>query len=137
VPERAIYSRLAGSTGVTALLSSSAASITPMTAPQSAGLPRVTYQRIDTVPLNQSTGYDATAQARVQVDCWAGNYQAAKVLGREVRKSLRGYRSTGATPPIHMVHQAGEQDLSEPAEPGQDARIYRVSQDYLIDFQTT
>ena len=100
-------------------------------------MPYIVYQRIDSVPFNHSTGYTDSQTARIQIDGYAETYAAMKQLGTAVREALRGYRSSTGTPVIDMCHQESEQDLSEQLEPGQDAVVYRNSQDWLVDFTTT
>jgi len=136
MPERRIYAQLAGSTGVTGRLASSAASIKPMATAQAAARPCITYQRISTVPVVGSTGHESSMQARLQLDIWSDTYVAAKQIATAAREALRGFQSSGP-PVIDMTHLDSEQDFDEPVEPGQDERIYRVSQDYLVDFVTT
>ncbi|MFO8012132.1 MAG: DUF3168 domain-containing protein, partial [Phycisphaerae bacterium] len=80
--EKAVYALLSGDDGVMDFVGSR---IAPLRAGRSTPLPQVTYQRISTVrrhPLGQATDL---ASARVQVDCWAGEYDEAKALAEAVR----------------------------------------------------
>lgn len=85
--------------------------------PESATYPAITYQRISNVPVNSLAGRSNLDQVRVQVDCWAETYDAAKTLAGEVRTAMAaaGYKGL-------LITDADDFD--------QDARIYRVTMDF-------
>jgi hypothetical protein len=60
----------------------------PVTAPQGAALPRLTYSRVSTAPSNTLGGNGGLDQVRVQVDCWARSAPAAAALAAQVRSVL-------------------------------------------------
>jgi hypothetical protein len=96
---------------------------------QSFNLPRIVLYRIsggDDYTMTGRTGYTLT---RVQVDCYAASVGAAKLLGRQVKTALSGYRS-GA---MKGVFLQSERDLP-PDTDGSDT-IARVSLDFFIHHQ--
>ena len=90
---------------------------------------RIVLYRIsggDDYTMSGRTGY---TQTRVQVDCYASSVGAAKLLGRQVKAALSGYRS-GA---IKGAFLSNERDLS-PETTDADT-IGRVSLDFFIHHQ--
>lgn len=91
--------------------------------------PRIVLYRIsggDDYTMTGRTGYTRT---RVQMDCYAASVGAAKLLGRQVKAALSGYRS-GA---ILGAFLQNERDLT----PDTDGAgiLGRVSLDFFIHHQ--
>lgn len=63
--------------------------IAPQNRPE---LPRITYARAANAPVVSLGGSSRLDQVRLQVDCWAASYTAAKALAREVRAVLEVQR---------------------------------------------
>lgn len=76
--------------------------------------PAITYQRISGVPDVALSGHTGLDQVRVQIDCWARTYQAAKDLGVLVRTAFTD---------IGIVKS--DFDFYE-----SETKLYRVSQDF-------
>ena len=76
--------------------------------------PAITFQRISGIPDVALSGHTGLDQVRVQIDCWARTYQAAKDLGVLVRTSFAD---------IGIVKS--DFDFYE-----SDTKLYRVSQDF-------
>jgi len=133
MPERRIITALLNSTAITGYVGTR---IYPALAPDSATLPYLTYQRISTTPVNDSTGTTTTQACRLQLDCWAATYGGVKAISKATQTFLNGYSSTAGTtsPAISMTHMQSAIDLPEPVIDGQDVLIHRVSQDYEIWF---
>lgn len=129
--EPRIVAKLKGTNAVTALVSTR---VYPMRMAASVALPAVTYQRISTTPQNHATGTLTGQTARVQIDCWAASYAGAKGVAGAVRDALSGWSDNSGTPVVIMSHLIDEQDDAEPVEEGTDTTVFRVSQDYEIDF---
>src|SRR3989304_2505917 len=60
--------------------------------PQGAALPAIVLTVIGDAESHTLAGPDGLSQGRVQVDCYAASYKAAKQLARAVRAALDGYR---------------------------------------------
>ena len=132
--EIAIYAVLAADSGVTDLVGTR---IYPVRALRGASLPYITYQRISTVrrhPLDRPTDL---ADARVQVDCWAGSYAEAKTLAAAVRSALAGYRGTAGGVTVQWMGLEGEADDVEIEGGVESLTCYRVRQDWDIWWQET
>lgn len=125
--EEALLSRLANYGGLSALV---VARIYPMILPQKPTLPAVTYQRIDGERESGMTQEHGMAHPRMQVDCWAATYSAAKAVATQVRGALQRWSGTVAGVTVLDSFLESDRDLYEPGTGGQD--IFRVSLDFLI-----
>lgn len=110
--------------------------VQPIRINQVGELPAITYQLISTSPVNHATGTTDTTEARIQIDCWASTYDGSKTLADAARGALSGVADDSGDPQISMSHLVGEQDLPESPDPGEDTIIHRVSQDYLVWYNT-
>ncbi len=82
--EQAIFDALTASPGTAA-----GGNVTPGMVPQgAAGLPRITFTRVGNSPSLTFGGNAGTDFVRIQVDCWASGFLAAKALAAEVRAIL-------------------------------------------------
>ena len=99
------------------------------TRPQGSALPSIvmnTISDLDDYILAARSGH---SEARVQIDCYAHSYGAAKLLSRDVRGLLSGYR--GGI--FKGVFHEGQRDSREGGSNEPD-RPHRVSMDYLVQF---
>lgn len=95
-------------------------------APQKAKPPFLVLQRISGQRDYHSQGPSGLVTSRVQVDCYAATYTAAKTLARETTQALSGHRGDE----LQGVFLDGERDL--PAEDaGAVNHLYRVSLDFI------
>lgn len=120
--EEALYSHLSTSTTLMALVSDR---IYPIMMPQDPELPAITYQRISNSPVNSMGGHGGLDNPKIQIDCWATSYSAAKALGDKLRKTI-------ATATAFNSVQLNDQDLYEDG-----TEIYRVSMDFSCWFKST
>jgi Protein of unknown function (DUF3168) len=107
--------------------------IFPAPAPQNAGMPFVTFQRVSTERVYSDDGRSGLAGPTIQIDCWAdapeyaGSYGAAKEIAEAIRLELESFRGMWGPIRIQEVTITSENDLYE----GQD-RTRRVTVDYRI-----
>ncbi|MFO8014744.1 MAG: DUF3168 domain-containing protein, partial [Phycisphaerae bacterium] len=80
-------------------------------------------------PLGQATDL---ASARVQVDCWAGEYDEAKALAEAVRAALNGYQGTAGGVTVQWIGLEGEGDEAETEKGATDLTVYRVRMDFEV-----
>lgn len=73
-------------------------------------------------------GPDGLPSARLQVDCYAETYGAAKILSRDVRKLLNGYAG-GA---IQGVFYGASRDGRDETADG--IALFRISADFIVRF---
>ena len=118
--ETALFARLSAVAGVTSLTGTR---IFPMEGQQASATPYITYQKISAGFLpTMRRGALPLAGPRIQVNCWADTYAAAKALALEVRRSLDGYDVGEVAAQILDEH-----DLMNP-----DSLRKCVAQDYAI-----
>jgi hypothetical protein len=126
--EEALIARLLADTGVAAI---AGARVFPGSRPQGAALPAVVLNRISGGPLYADDGEVGLEQARIQIDCWAESYAAAKLLARAVTASLSAFEGTVGATTFQFIELDIEQDLREG---GGDAASYpfRTALDFLV-----
>lgn len=83
--ETAIYSVLSADTTITAATSSR---IYPVVMPQNVTFPAITYQRINSNPVNDLGGYSNLTNPHIAVNCWATRYDEAKELAEDVHDAI-------------------------------------------------
>lgn len=98
--------------------------------PQGAALPSIVLRVINDRPEYVVSDTTDFSSARVQIDCWALSYGAAKNVSRAVLARLSGYRA-GI---FHRVHLMGSRDTHDPEVIGDPAG---VQMDFEIDYRTT
>ena len=62
----------------------------PIIAPEGSQLPRLTYTRVSTTPVNSLQGHAGLDQATFQIDCWARTNLGCVTLARQVREAMKG-----------------------------------------------
>jgi Protein of unknown function (DUF3168) len=124
--EAAIRSLLLADSAVTTLVGTR---ICPLVLPQKPTLPAITYQRISGQTQYTHDG-PALARPRVQIDCWASDYDTAKSLAAAAAAVLSGFKGISSGVEIEGVFSAGCREFYE-AET-RPAPLYRVSSDYFI-----
>ena len=94
-------------------------------------LPAVVLTRISGGPLYADDGEVGLEQARIQVDCWAETYAAAKLLARAVAACLSAFEGTVGATVFQFIELDIEQDLREG---GGNAAAYpfRTALDFLV-----
>lgn len=110
--EQTVYNTLKNDAGVAALVGTR---IYPLVLPQNPTYPAISYQRISTRPV-QTRGGNGLAFVRMQVDCFATGYTAAKQLSDAVVSALAGTLEVG-------LMELWDDTLG----------LYRVSIDYQVN----
>lgn len=104
-------STVAGITGITTR-------IYPEFVPEAAAFPALSYSRVSGLRVNQLSGYSGEENPRIQIDCWATTYEAAKNLSTAVHTAMEAA-------PNFKALLISDMDLSE-----QELGLYRVSMDF-------
>lgn len=134
MPYTRMVAKLKSMAGVTALVGTR---IYPMKVPQGAVLPFITYRRISRTPVNWVRGTSTTNFLRIQVNCWAANYDGALALAAAVRGDEDPDAPTGLSGwndgVSEVWHLETEIDDAENITPGRDEfEAIRVIQDYIV-----
>lgn len=98
--------------------------------PQASDLPSIVLHVIDGVPVYVDEGETGLTATRVQIDCWATNYAAAKEAARAVKARLSGARVVFGGVEFQAVFTDSEQDLFERGQGGEE--LYRTSIDVMV-----
>lgn len=125
----AVYSILTADTGVTDLVSTR---IYPIIAPESASMPYITVQRIDSQHEHFMLGSSGMTRQRVQIDCWSDSMLSASNVAEAVRESLDSYRGTVGSLDIRRASLESEDDEYEPPSDDSEDGAFRVSLDFVI-----
>jgi hypothetical protein len=107
----------------------------PMSLPQGAELPAVTWQLVSDDPLvshdwaQDHPLYDARRyeQSRIQFSTWAGSFDDAEELAEELRTAITGYRGLWGDVQIESVLPVLSLDDYEP-----ETGLFRRIGDYVI-----
>jgi len=101
------------------------------THPQGKPFPAIVLNTVSDAEGYTLSGPNGVTQARVQADCYADTYGAAKLLSRAVRSLLSGYSGGAFQGVFHVGTRDGREGGSNEAE-----RPYRVSMDFMVHFNT-
>lgn len=136
--QTAIYSELSNVTAVTDLVGSTA--IYAGRAPQSAGTTYIVYRKISNSHIRHQRGGSGLAQARVQVDCVAGDTSTMDSIYDQVRRALDNFQGTlgvdGSGDEVAVdscMLENDRDDLSPPEDASQEGPC-RVSMDFMITY---
>lgn len=97
-----------------------------------AALPLIVINAISRNRHPSSAGPNTFVTSRVQIDCYAASYIAARTLASYVRVSLNGLTGAVGSEFFRSCLLDSENDIDEPPLKGQDKGPVRVSQDYMI-----
>lgn len=129
--EEGLISYLSGYAGLTSLISTR---VYGMRIPQSATLPCLSSQRVDTprFTTHDSSGASGDlASPRFQFDAWAETEKEAKAITEQVRAALNGKRGSIGTAPNTYTIQAALVDAETP-EYDPSTNLYRSRSDFII-----
>lgn len=130
--ESVIRAHLIGDAAIAALISTR---VYPVKLPQGCQLPAIRYKIISNVPLQGIATDHAMPKARMQIDCWADEYDDVLALRAAVKAALNRWSDSGTDPPILDVQLEDEIDdlASELFVAGSEP--YRRILDFLIDYR--
>lgn len=120
-----IYGILSVNAGVSALVSTR---IYPDNVPQNVVFPYVTFQLLQTQPLDTKEGVSPLDTLLVQIDCYAQNYDTAQSITAAIRTALDRYTGTINGHVVDKIIFSGQSS----GAPIPDLSAYWSSQDYTI-----
>lgn len=97
---------------------------------QNETMPAIGVRRVSTDRVHAMVSDDSLQRVRIQVDCYATGYAGVKALAAAVKTRLSRFKGTVTGNVIQDVLLQNELDLEE--ERGEDARLWRVMQDYYV-----
>ena len=124
--EAALIAKLLAAAGVTSLVSTR---INWSRRVQGEALPAIVLHRIGGAPDYHHAGASGLVVSRVQVDCWAKSYGAAKAAARAVEAALTAQTFTQGAIRFDVILIADERD-STFDEPPQT--LFRTSLDLMV-----
>lgn len=122
--EEALYTLLTTTAAVTNLVPASRINLGEH--PQGTGTPYVVLMVVGNEEGLTQQGPDGLFEGRVQIDCYAPTYGAAKLLSRAVRGTLHGHSGGGFGLVQHVATRDSREGGTNEAE-----RLHRVSMDFL------
>jgi hypothetical protein len=123
--EANLIAKLLATAGVTALVSTR---INWSRRPQGSALPAIVLHRIDGSPDYHHAGASGLVQSRVQVDCWAASYGAAKAIARAVETAVTAQTFTQGATRFDVILIADERDSTF----DETTPLFRTSLDLMI-----
>lgn len=121
--ETELRSRLAADATISGIVGTR---IYPGILPQKPVYEALVFRRISGPRLRHLTGPSGMGTARIQIDSWAEKYTEAQALADAVKDRLHGFDGTLTTLRVSISLDNEIDDYDE------DAKVYRVIQDYLI-----
>lgn len=112
--EKKIIAHFSSATAIT----SKTTRIYPEFVPEAAAFPALSYSRVSGFRVNYLDGYSGEENPRIQIDCWATSYGAAKDLSTAVHTAME------AAPDFKAL-LISDMDMSE-----QELGLYRISMDF-------
>jgi len=125
--DTALYARLSGYAGLTALVSTR---IYPAPIPQNPTYPLVTYQEIDRVSPHTMGTLAGVTHIRYQIDSWATTLAGAKAVAAQVEAALDNYAGTSDT--IVILNCFLESGQSSPYDDAEG--VHRYIQDFIVEY---
>lgn len=101
--------------------------IYPMRLPQRAVLPAIVYQEVSPGIEYTQSGESGVKEPRYQLDCWAANEFAAKMLALSVRMAISNYNGAMGNEQVFAAYIDGTRD-----DPDPDTGRCRVILDVVI-----
>ena len=123
----ALFTRLSTDTGVSGLVGTR---IYWVKVPQGAALPYVRLQTISDVRPQNLGAYDSARQTRIQADCFAVTYGAARGLAEKIIAAVAAPATVGGVQ-FGRIKAEGPRDLGEDTDSG--SFIHRASLDLLAE----
>lgn len=118
-----VFPLLAAAPAVTAIVGTNPVRVYPGgVIPQAASMPAIAWLVVAGVPENMLGDRTVVDNQRVQIDCWADNFDAAMALFEAVRAALEGA--------AYLVGINDPEGISSNTQFDPDTRRYRISSDW-------
>ncbi len=124
--EADLIAKLLASSGVTALVSTR---INWSRRPQGSALPAIVLHRIDGLPDVTHGGASGLVVSRIQADCWAASYGAAKAVARAIETAITAQTFTQGSTRFDVILIDSERDDTSDQS---DTPLFRTSLDLMV-----
>lgn len=124
--ETVLFDRMTTHSGLSALTN---ARCYPLTLPQNATLPALSYFRVSTVRHSAMGSDCGLVTARFQVSVWADSFSSVRAVANQVRSALQRWSTTSGTV-IQDIFYLNETDLHEPQVEG-----YHTACDFEVHYE--
>lgn len=121
----AIYARLDGAAGLTALVSHR---IYPVQAPQAATLPYVIYREVSAERISAMGADTGMVRPRYQVSVFASSWSSAHAVATQVRLALQRFRGTSAGVTIEEIFMQNSLELTD-----DEIEVKHIAMDFEIN----
>jgi hypothetical protein len=130
--EQAIIARLLATAGVTAIAGDR---VFPGSRPQASALPAVVFNVVSGAPVYTDDGEAGLAENRIQLDCWASTYTAAKQLAAAVKASLSAFVGDAAGVTFQNILLITERDRREGGSNAPEY-LFRTMLEFIVWHET-
>ena len=127
----ALYSKLSGTTDLTALVSTR---IYPRIAPQNTAFPYVIFFQVSNPGYHAMLNDPNINSPRWQISTWAETYSSARAIAKQVKAALRDYSGTmggSSGVSVQRIFYENEVDYTD-VDPETKAVTHHIAQDYII-----
>jgi len=124
----AIFARLAASTGITGLTSTSG--IYNLQASQGAVTPFIVFNVLSHGAVDSADGIDRLTGARLQIDCYSADKDEAALLALRVRQGIGGF--SGESAGIRVTRCLGPRTSFAAYE--SETRLYREMREFSLGY---
>jgi len=122
--EDAIYSKLSGTSGITALVGRR---IYPVVLPQKCKLPAITYDKVSDPQIHTMGSESNPCHPRFTIHVWGETLKNVIDIAEQVKTALKYYTGTIASMIIQRIYYDNETDIYEP-----QTETYHRALDFLI-----
>ena len=132
--EKGLYSLLAGTAGVTAIVSTR---IYPNYAPQNAGTRYIVYRRVTSERVRHLRGSGGKRRAMIQVECYGATALEAKALWEAVEAAIGndGFTGTWDGQAVAVAFWEDDSDDFVPPQASSDRGKHVVSADLVVWYE--
>lgn len=124
--ETVLRDRMTTHAGLTALINSRCY---PLTIPQNATMPALSYFRVSTVRHSAMGADCGLVTARFQVSVWADSFSSARDVANQVRSALQRWSTTSGTV-IQDIFYLNETDLYDP-----QVEVHHTACDFEVHYE--
>lgn len=129
--DAAVYGRLSGFAGLTALVGSgNSCRVRPVAVPQGDVYPYVTYRVISDLPYHAMSVDAALHRARVQVSSIDDDFNGCRAVDAQVKAALSRFRGTAGGVTVQDIFEDDARDSDDPQDVGNG--VFERQRDFIV-----